>query len=306
MSLVFALLVACTGAPSEAPEPVESPVAEDADALDTGFAPGDFGAYHIWSDVGAGTTRGGAVALEVTPGCSNLMEAIVDATGSTPCLPPIPAVDGDFVDFIPTPLDRSQLRSRFLGESVTYGLADLPLVQDPDTQLVYYEGSASFDGITNSAIGPSWSGAWPAYASESELTVTEPLDLIQPAIGSTVRFTNNDELLVEWTPRGEGGGFVTLLVRSRFGFDRLYRLADDGLFSLDVATLPWGSRVQEADFELTRWERTEVVRFGHAVELVAKSSARFSGQYLEVGPRDALQATDTCTQAAVGPSLVPG
>ncbi|MEM6931350.1 MAG: hypothetical protein AAF602_30750, partial [Myxococcota bacterium] len=305
MSVVFALLVACTGAPST-PEPGEAPVLDDPDALDTGFAPGDFGAYHIWSDVGAGTTRGGAVALEVTPGCSNLIEAIVDPSGSSPCLPPIPAVDGDFVDFVPAPLDRAQLRSRFLGESVTYGLADLPLVQDPDTQTVYYEGPASFDDIANSSVGPSWGGAWPTYASEGDLTVTEPLDLLQPAIGSTVQFTNHDELLIEWTPRGEGGGFVTLLVSSRFGFDRLYRLADDGLFSLDVTTLPWGSRVQEADFELTRWERTEIVRFGHVVELVAKSSARFAGQYLEVGPREGLRAIDACAQAAIGPSLVPG
>lgn len=307
MLLILHTLLACTS-DDEPTEETAAPIAtaDTAEAIDTGWSPGDYGAFQVWTDRETGETFVGAVAVQTTPGFVNLPQCLLSDVvptldNGTPCLPQLPQTPGDFVDFDPSArVDLEFLRTRYLGEEPGFGPFPANFIQDEDTQAVMYLGQANIEAVKDRTMGPAWGGNWPEYIGEEDVFVTEQLEIISPEADSFTRFTNGSQFVIEWEPRGDGSGIITLEVSNgNFGFNRLYRLADDGLFALDVDSLPWSplSLAQEVEFVLTRWDRSEIQRFGHVVDLSVTSSVTFSGEYLNVGPREPLRPANACPPA---------
>jgi len=299
MLLILATLLACSDDETPADSSPTTSTADTAVSIDTGWAPGDYAAFQIWTNMNDGLTRAGAIAVQTTPGYINLVECIADPSNNTTCLPQLPKADGTFIDFDPDErVDLELLRTRYLGSEVSYGPFPLTVTQEEVSQAVYYTGPANFAAIINDSFGPEWGeGFWPPYQGTEDITVTSPIQIISPEPGSFNQFTSGRPFVIEWVPRGDGNGVVTLEVTSRFGFARIYRLADDGLFALDVDDLPWGSIVQDVEFKLTRWDRGELRRFGHVIDLLATSFVTFEGQYLNVGVSEPLEPANSCNPA---------
>ncbi|MEN0061833.1 MAG: hypothetical protein AAGA48_06750 [Myxococcota bacterium] len=299
MFLMLHTLLACTSSDPDEPTGPAIETADTAESLDTGWSPGDFGAFMFWRNMNNGSAGAAAVAVQTTPGFVNLPQCLTDPNRDTTCLPQLPKAEGTFIDFDPDArVNLELLRTRYLGPEVNFGALSIPFSQDEDTQAVFYRdpGTAQAGTFSGQQVGVAWeNGFWPDYVSPDLLNISPPIEIISPAAGSFTRFTNDEQFIIEWVPTGES--IITLEATSRFGFSRIFRLKDDGLFALDVDSLPWTSLVQDVEFSLKRWNRSEFRRFGHVVDVTAMSEVNFSGQFLNVGAREQLSPANTCQPA---------
>ncbi|MEO0604161.1 MAG: hypothetical protein AAF211_22180, partial [Myxococcota bacterium] len=159
MILVLNALLGCTPAeePTDSTTPATS-TAETAEPIDTGWSPGDYGTFQMWTDRETGQVLVGAVAVQTTPGFVNLAECLADPNNNTTCLPQLPKAEGTFIDFDPDArVDLDLLRTRYLGDNVAFGPFGLEFIQDPDSQSIFYTGQGSYDAVRDSTFGPSWS-----------------------------------------------------------------------------------------------------------------------------------------------------
>lgn len=301
--MLLAFLLSCTSSNDDTTTPPSVETADTAVTLDTGWSPGDYGSFFYSYDVQTQQAVVSAIAVQTTPGFINLPDCIArDVT----CLPVLPKGEDTFVDFVADQrVDLELLRTRYIGRTASFGPFEMPLVQDQDTQATYYTTNVQGGVLDGQQAWISWPGGfWSQYRSDDIVQVSPPIELIAPAAGSFTEFTNGDQFVIEWVPTGDG--IVTLEATSRFGFSRIYRLADDGLFALDIDSLPWQMLTQDVSFALKRWDRGDLRVSGHVVDIAAMSQVTFEGQFFNVGDRDRLRPANTCNAALGLNSLPPG
>ncbi|MEN0060780.1 MAG: hypothetical protein AAGA48_01455 [Myxococcota bacterium] len=286
---MLSILVLLGGCSSTPPAPGVEPTEATDSGLETQFLPGDYGSFMLLTNETTGVSQAAAIGVGTSPGIATL--ALCRAFGE-PCLPEPAAFDGDFVPLNGN-LNLGPYDTRYLGQTVSFGDSELPLVEDPETQELWYADSMLASVPENRWIGLTWAGAWPPYSSEQDLFVGSHIQSVDPRSGSEVQMTNRDALIIEWVPTG--AEYVTLDVVHDSAipvFSRQYRLKDDGLFAL--GGLPSPGFEAEIDLNLRRWYRSEIVEFGHVVDLIAVSESPFRARYLEVGARDEARAAADC------------
>jgi hypothetical protein len=286
-------LSACSGSSKKDtgpdPEPPEPPVVND-----TGWPPGDLANIHIAHNVNTGQTEAYAVFVQSAPVFTNLAQC---AVRKTTCFGGFAQDEDDFEEYEPDQdLEHEGISTRFAGFELQVGPYTLPYREDPDTKFGYYfTPGTDVEPPFDETIGVSWAGQWIEYEGSDDLYVPNPIEMLAPAPGSNIFFTNGERLPFEWVPTGQG--LVTLSVSTRFTLARLYTLEDDGYFELDVDDLALLSESDELTFKLTRWNSSTLRKYGHVIELLATSEVSFSGDYVQIGSRVPIQAADECPQA---------
>lgn len=232
------------------------------------------------------------------------------ALGGVTCQVALPPAEDDYVETDPGRAWLPDLAEyRYVGLDVSVGPYRAPYVNDLDGVPHYFADlTATYAAEPASGwMGVRFGGTWGDYEGEDDLYLSPDLELLLPAPHSTVRFNENDMLVLNWVP--DGWGPVLLQVRSDapgHPLSRLYHLEDDGYFELPIRSLGLGTSDAEVSFELSRWNEATVGRYGNTLDVVATSEVRFTGRYFHVGGRDALDAPDTCMEAMTAPSTPPG
>lgn len=293
--VLITVLVSCTqmNGPSEGTnidDPPTDGLTFDEQPLDTGWLPGDYGYWHYTYDGEIGTAYASAIAVANAAPLANLSEC---AVRDVPCLPPLPTAEDTFVDLVPRArVDLDALRTRYLGETPSFGPFGLLLQQTSDAAAITYGTGVPAAVIEDTQVGVAFAGAWPETVTGPLLEVSPPIELVSPGLRETVQFINGDQVAINWVPTGTG--IVILELTSPFGVSRWTRLIDDGSFTFDVDSYPWTVDYQTMTFSLQRWDVTTTSLYGHTIEMVAQSIATFEGEYFNVTDRSRLTAPNSC------------
>lgn len=303
---VTTLLVACTGqAPAEDTDPQDPagtvPGGEIPD--DTGFPPGDLGGFHIDFGTLANPATLSAVFTESSPGFVNLAQCAVNT--DVPCLTLFPNDEDEFI--LPDTsreLDRDTVNTRFLGFEIGFAGYTLNYREDPDNGFGYYSRTLTEkDAPPQGWVGASWGGQWPDFQGDNLLFVSEPMELIFPRPGAHIKFHNGERFPVEWVPTGDG--LVTLQVGTP-GNQIMYLLEDDGYYEIVADELGISSQIEDVTFAFTRWDKSNIRKFGHVIDLLSTSKQQFTGEYFNIGNRDELEGADRCAEATGLDPLLAG
>ena len=310
-SLLLSLaLAACSEPPGPAQEPVDTNP-PPGQAPDTGFPPGDRASVMLTRVLQEDGTRvvelHGLVADNVQ-GFYNAAQCAI--TGGT-CLPVLPPLEDDYIQFDPTVTFQPQLSQYgYLGLDVTLGPWRAHYVNDGDAGFPHYYSDLTPKYGKESIFG--WygvrlDGTWGKYRGEADLYVSPELDLRSPEPNSTIAFNDTDALALQWVPDGYGTVFLTV-VEEGIGANvtRLYWLEDDGYFELPVRDLGLGTGDETLQFTMSRWNTNTLDIRGHTLDLVATSEVAFEGEYFFVDGRTRALDADTCNQSAVLPGVQPG
>jgi len=290
-------LVGCTGSQSGDTGTVTTPTTTSSTVpVDTGWPPGDVGAFQIAHNVNDGTTWAYALA---TASATNFMNAAECGAQKTTCYPRIDGLDDDtFVTFDPDlGIDRTVTTTRYLGYTLTEGPYTVPYHEDPKTGFGFYAADVSSSPFESGWNPVTWGGQWPEYEGDKQgdLYVPEPIQLLTPATGAFT-FTDNSTQTIEWIPTGEG--VVTLAVIPKFGDGLFYRLHDDGYFELPANDLGLTtSDVNDITLVLTRWNNLEPTHFGEVTDFTSTSSVTFHGELVNIGTREEIQLPNRCAEA---------
>lgn len=306
-SLVLSTLWACSG--DDTPPPVDSHTGTVTDTetdpdplLDSSWPVGDIGNLHLAHHVNTGRTEVFGLFLDGSAGFLNMAQCtLID---SIPCVGGLPGEE-DFEDIDrDQELDPDVVDSRFLGFEIEFAGFTLPYVENPRDGFGYYAFDASPFELPEGKVGATWGGQWERRRSRDDLVISPPIELISPRVGGNVFVVNGTRLPIEWVPTGSGE--VTVTVSNRFTTYRLYHVADDGYFELDVDALGLFGNLEELTVTVTRWDIAEVEWTGHYVRMVASSDAFFTMDLANVGSRDPLYVVDSCAEASGMPPLASG
>lgn len=293
MVLAAVWLAACAGDSTATDDGTTPTSYEPPEVVDTGWPSGDLANIHLAHQVNTGRTVAYAVFAESAPSFENLAQCAI--TGGT-CIGGFASDEDDYEELDPdTELDPATIRTRFVGFELPLGPYTLQFREDPEDDFKFYVADVTAEGLTEGWIGPSWGGQWEEYEGDRDLYVSRPIELIRPATGGHIRFVNGEKIVMEWVPTGEG--FLTLTVSTRFTLSRMYRIEDDGYFELDADSLGLTNDTEELTFKFTRWNQSQLRKFGHVIELVSTSEAFFTGDFVQVGARDQVFPADDCPEA---------
>jgi len=263
---------------------------------DTGWPPGDVGAFQIYHDDVKGKTGVFAVATAAATNVANPAEC---AAMQNTCYPRFDGMDDDtFTTFDPDyTLDRTANTTRYLGYTITIGPYSLDYKEDPKTGFGYYSTDVSAQKYKPGWDSVTWGGQWPEYkgSKKGDLYAVEPLQLLTPADSQFV-FTDNSTQVIEWVPTGEG--VMTLAVIPKFGDGTFYRLHDDGYFELPANDLGLTTNeVNDLTLKLTRWYPIEDSHFGEIADYLSTSEITFQGELVNIGDREKVKEPNRCAEA---------
>jgi hypothetical protein len=294
VATMLILLGACEGDPADGgtdgdgtiPPP---PVTTD----DTGWPPGQVSHMHIWHQATDNRTRAYAMFSQNDFSFPNVAQCAIEGTI---CLPPFPDPGDPPTVVSTTQFDQSNVSTVFAGFEVELGPYPLNYVEQPESGFGSYSADVSGQPLPVGWIGVSWGGAWKPYEGTEDLYVSPPIDLISPPAGAHVRFQNGEDLILEWLPTGEGD--VTITVVPEVADILIFGVEDDGYHAFDVDTeLGLVEDTEEVTFILSRWNTSELRKYGHVIELTASSDASFTSTYNNIGSRTRINPADKCTEA---------
>jgi len=260
---------------------------------DTGWPPGQVGHMHLWNQITTGRTRAYAVFSQNDFSFPNFAQCAVE---SSVCFPPFQPIDDPPEIIDQDDFDQENVSTVFAGFEVEFGPYTLPYVENPQNGFGSYSRDVSGQPVPLGWVGVSWSGAWKPYEGTEDLYVSPPIEMIAPPPGSHIRFENGEQLVIEWLPTGEGD--VTIAVAPSENDWLLFHVEDDGYHAFDVdLDLGLTEDTEDVTFTLTRWNKNELRKYGHVVELSAASEASFTSTYNNIGTRTRILPADECTEA---------
>jgi hypothetical protein len=260
---------------------------------DTGWPPGELGNLQIAHHVNDGSTRVYGLFTVSSPAFVNLAQCALE--GSV-CLTQFPDEDEFEVVDPDQDVEHEAVSTVFTGFEVTYGPYTVPYVEEPETGFGSYSADVTGQDLPLGWIGVTWGGSWKAYEGTEDLYVSPPIELIAPAPDAHIRFENGDLVVVEWVPTGEGE--VTITVAGEASEPRIFNVEDDGYYAFDVDTeFGLTNDTEEVGFSITRWNRAQLLKYGHVVDLAASSDASFTGTYNNIGARVRMNPADQCAEA---------
>ncbi len=303
---LLVLIAACSASPAPAPDGTESTTPTASTVEDTGFRPADQGSLMLVRTLGArpeGTqTKLYGLFVDTHPGYVNLAEC---AIRGGPCLNLLPTVEDDFIN-IDLEREFNPLGSdyRFAGVSVSMGPYQAFYVGGP-MSFYWANLKPELDGDEISGdFGVKFSGEWGEYDGFENIEVSENIELLRPAIGSTTSYHDGESLIVEWVPNGTGEIYLTVLDGDTLA--RLYLLEDDGYFELPMADLGLSLDSAALTYRLSRWNHGQAKKAGNHLDVLATSTANFSSVYFYTEGRDRLDTSDTCIGATALTPITTG
>ena len=293
--LCAAMVAACTPS-DETPSPEDVVTSSPPPGTVTNRPAGDYANLHIDLGDGERPVQLSALFVASTPGYVNLAQCAIHE--DAPCLPSLPAIEEQFV-VQPTNLsvDREFVTTRFQGREIAFAGYTLPYREDRDNGFGYYNLTLEDEEPAPRGFADvAWDGQWAAFEASNLLEVQAPLQLEFPRSGAFIKFHNDERVPFEWVPSGKG--LLTLVVSSVSGLERMYLLEDDGYFELDTDSLGLTGLSEDVSFRFVRWDVNKITEDGHAIDLLATSSATFEGEYFNIGPREHVAPAQGCAEAS--------
>ncbi len=181
------------------------------------------------------------------------------------CLPEgLPAED-DFLDvseeeFPPAGADWSWVGNTFVAADRA-----VPLVLDAEEEQTFYE-VRGVEQLADPPYALSLGGEWGDYFDPSAVAMNV-IEVTEPEPGLGLSLTPGTTIPFRWKKAGEGD--VVLRI-SGDGFERVWRLADDGEFDLNVDAVPIESD-GEYRVSLARWTTTTIDVNGNDLDVIGVS-----------------------------------
>ncbi len=260
---------------------------------DTGWPPGQVGHMHLWNQITSQRTRVYGTFSQNDFSFPNIAQCAIERIA---CLPPFPDAGDPPVILDDDSFDQENMSTVFVGFEVGFGPYLLPYTEDPQTSFGSYGRDVSGQPVPVGWVGVSWGGTWKPYEGTENLFISPPIELIAPPSGAHIRFTNGQQLVLEWLPTGEG--LVTIVVQPAVDEALLFSVEDDGYHAFDVdLDLGLTEDTEDVTFTITRWNTSELRKYGHVVELTASSEANFTSTYNNIGTRTRILPADKCIEA---------
>jgi len=312
-SLILGLALTACNQPLPPPTGTDTdsgaPPVEEPD--DTGFPPGDRASLmltRIQQDDGTQLVELHGLVADNVQGYYNAAQCAI--AGGT-CLPVLPPMEDDYVNFDPSVMFQPELSQYgYVGLDVTLGPWRAHYVNDGEAGFPHYYSDLTPKYGKQSIYG--WygvrlDGTWGKYRGEHDIYVSPEMKLITPTPHSNIEFNDTEKLLFQWVPDGYGTVLLSV-VEDGIGANvtRLYWLEDDGYFELPVRDLGFGSGKEEVQFTMSRWNTNTLNIRGNVLDVVATSEVSFTGDYFFVDGRTRALDADTCAEATVLPGLTTG
>ncbi len=245
-----------------------------------------------------------AVFADSLRGWINLPMCLAQSQSETFCAQTLPTAEDTWVgvdDYDDEILD--QLFTRYVGDTLTLGPWSAPWFFDAAAELGSYY--AAVDPLL--AGGPldlAWEGSdWESFSSPSALTLPVPMVVTSPDPLVFHAFTDQAPIEFVWEPSGSG---IVVLAVSTWVADRLYLLADDGQYTLDLSDFGIDDG-ETIDLMIGRWNtETLITDDGHTVQFNGQSDQWIYGSYKELDGRTEVFPADTCTDVPAVTPIGPG
>jgi len=307
MRLMAWLLVACgsgpdnSGAAKDTDNPVTPPVTQ-VPGTDEGFVFLFETAPHFYDEAPNITLAG--LFVEDDLGLENLVQCVA-YKDSAWCAEQLPTQDGDYVvlrDYEDDML--TELEALDVGPEVHLGPYSAPKYE-LGGKMAYFRsdlyGIDAPEGSTDVSFGDA-DGRWGAFVGEGIVEVPDQLILTEPPIMDYSMFEAGKPVEIRWEPGTTGEVYIAVL---NWQEDRLYKVADDGAFDLDLDDL----QLFDGDFveiRVGRWGVAEFDHGGHELTVHYQRDQKIFGAYHDFEGRSEITPPNTCAEATAHPALEPG
>jgi hypothetical protein len=137
-------------------------------------------------------------------------------------------------------------------------------------------------------------GDWGAYNGSADITLPPVIRPTSPSPASPVAAVSNEKLRFTWESGGEGDVYLDVFSGS---FWRTVWLADTGSYELDLSTIPFDPTATTAKVHLSRQSEGTARINGNEIDLVARSTQRYTINLTNISSRTKLTPAEDCADA---------
>ncbi len=242
-----------------------------------------------------------AVFAESRRGYTNLAQCI--SARETWCAPSLPEVEDDYVpiEIFADPIS-ANLSTANVGDTIALGDYTIPRTE-AEGHDIYFANDLFSQGFPSGALDLSFSGgSWGDFTGTAVQSTPGPLVVSSPDPARETGFVAGRPIELRWNGGGNGQVYLAVLTPVE---RRLYLLADDGEFDLDLAG--WQLNGGDAiDLAMGRWTTGTIDQEGNDIQIEVHDEQWLFGTYRDLAGRTEIVAENNCIGALTMAPLTTG